>query len=394
MTDALPTIWKAEPHTVVKHAILRRYLQAWLPILTQQADALRRKFGTLQSREILFIDGFAGPGEYTGGEPGSPVIALQSAIGHAIQFPMPVRMLFIEHRDDRFERLKIVLGPHLERAKVSCNIHAVEPIHGDCDERLNALLDQYEQEYIKFGPALAFLDQFGYGSVSMDLIQRIMSYGQCEVFTYLSYKEMNRWITDPHKADAFTRAFGGEEWRQCIPLPEHERRKKLLDLYQIALRMEDRGNAKYVVSFLMFDKNGSPLYWLLFCTNSIRGLEEMKKAMWYVDKTGEFRFSDNDAPDQLKLLNESFDPDWLAEELRSRLAGRTMTAMEVKEFVLVETPCHLFKSALSKLEADNAAKVITAPVGRKSGKYPDDQLHDIRLRFNSWLFVAKTSDVE
>jgi three-Cys-motif partner protein len=78
------------------------------------------------------------------------------------------------------------------------------------------MLDRYEKSNIKFGPALAFLDQFGYGAVSMDLIKRIMSYPQCEVFTYLNYKDMNRWISDPAKAAAFTRAFGGEEWRKCI----------------------------------------------------------------------------------------------------------------------------------------------------------------------------------
>ncbi len=282
---------------------------------------------------------------------------------------MPVRMLFIEHRADRFSRLNEVLAPHLERARASSNIHAVKPIHGDCDEELNAILDKCEQENIKFGPALAFLDQFGYGAVSMALIRRIMSYDQCEVFTYLSYKDMNRWIIDPHKADAFTRAFGGEEWRECVSLPERERRQRLLELYKAALKNENRGDVKYVVSFLMFDKNGSPLYWLLFCTNSLRGLEEMKKAMWYVDKTGEFRFSDNDAPGQLQLLKESFDPAWLAEELRSRLAGRTMTAMEVKEFVLVETPCYLFKEALRKLESNKTAKVIAAPVGASRARF-------------------------
>ena len=29
------TIWELEPHTAAKHEILRRYLQAWAPILSQ-----------------------------------------------------------------------------------------------------------------------------------------------------------------------------------------------------------------------------------------------------------------------------------------------------------------------------------------------------------------------
>jgi hypothetical protein len=49
-----------------------------------------------------------------------------------------------------------------------------------------------------------------------------------------------------------------------------------------------RAEAKFVSSFLMFDKNELPLYWLIFCTNNLRGLEEMKKAMWHVDKTVAF----------------------------------------------------------------------------------------------------------
>jgi len=30
-------------------------------------------------KTIVYVDGFSGPGEYTGGEPGSPIIALETA---------------------------------------------------------------------------------------------------------------------------------------------------------------------------------------------------------------------------------------------------------------------------------------------------------------------------
>ena len=379
MTDSLPTIWDAEPHTLVKHAILRRYLHAWLPILTQQAKILQHQFGNLRSREILFIDGFAGPGEYVGNVPGSPVIALQAALDHALPFPMPVRMLFIEHRADRFAHLQKVIAPHLELASKSGNLRAVDPREGDCDTVLNGMLDEFERNQVKFGPALAFLDQFGYGAVSMDLITRILSYPQCEVFTYLSCKEMNRWIGDADKAAAFTRAFGGDEWRECLNMPERQQREQLLEKYKAALRT--KAGAKYVVSFLMFDNNSRPLYWLLFCTNNLRGLEEMKNAMWFVDRSGSFRFSDRDDPGQLKLLNETFDQPWLAEKLSDRLAGRTMSAADIKEYVLAETPCYLFKGALKSLEAAKTALVINAPTGRRPGTFPDDLLNDIRFKF-------------
>jgi three-Cys-motif partner protein len=381
MNDMLPTVWEAEPHTLVKHKILQRYLKAWLPILTQQASNLKQ-----QGRQILFIDGFAGPGEYKGGEPGSPVIALKTALDHSVQFPVPVQMLFIELDDKRFKHLQDVLAPHITAANTSDNIHAAEPIHGDCDTVLTKMLADFRKGNVKFGPALAFLDQFGYGAVSMELLTQILAFPQCEVFTYLGYKDMNRWITDPKKAAAFTRAFGGEEWQQCIDLPEKERRNKLLELYKSALKQPQRAGAKYVVSFLMFDKHDCPLYWLLFCTNSLRGLEEMKKAMWSVDSTGEFRFSDSDSPDQLSLLSVAFDQPWLADELCRRLGGRTMSIDEVFEFVLTETPCYLFKTALKILETDRRMKIVSKPPTRRPKTYPKDHWAAMKVSFAKSMF--------
>jgi three-Cys-motif partner protein len=388
MADTLPTVWPAEPHTLAKHAILLRYLQAWLPILTRQG-ALHRQGSTNQGqREILFIDAFAGPGEYTSGEPGSPVLALQAALDHSLFFPIPVRLRFVEQRQDRFENLRQVLAPHLARAAGSQNIRAVEPRCGDCDAVLNAMLDECEQKRIAFGPALALFDQFGYGAVSMDLIRRILCYGQCEVFTYLDYKDMNRWITDESKWPAFTRAYGGPEWQACVNLPQQKRRTGLLEAYKDALRNPKRANARYVTAFMMFDKKGQPLYWLLFCTNHLRGLEEMKKAMWAVDKSGSFRFSDSEAPGQLKLLDDSFDQIWLSEQLTEKLVGRTMTVAEIKEYVLVETPCYLFKPALKSLESSKSKplKILKRPPERTPGTYPDEKLDDIVVEFQRSLF--------
>ncbi|MFZ7121222.1 MAG: three-Cys-motif partner protein TcmP, partial [Eubacteriaceae bacterium] len=52
MSKISSTIWAIEPHTEAKHAILRKYLDAWLPIITRW------------NGKVLYIDGFAGPGEY------------------------------------------------------------------------------------------------------------------------------------------------------------------------------------------------------------------------------------------------------------------------------------------------------------------------------------------
>ncbi len=63
-------VWEIDPHTRAKHRILERYLQAWLPIMSSRNERL------------VIVDGFAGPGIYKGGEPGSPIIELKAFPGH------------------------------------------------------------------------------------------------------------------------------------------------------------------------------------------------------------------------------------------------------------------------------------------------------------------------
>jgi three-Cys-motif partner protein len=85
------TIWPLEPHTRAKHEILKRYLQAWMVILSQG-----------RFPEILYIDGFAGPGEYAGGEAGSPIIALDAALG----FKTLARLACVySWSDERYHRI-------------------------------------------------------------------------------------------------------------------------------------------------------------------------------------------------------------------------------------------------------------------------------------------------
>ena len=76
------------PHTVAKHLILKRYLDAWFPILGRFND------------RINYIDGFAGPGEYEGGEDGSPLLAIEAARSHidngTLAANVIIRFFFVE----------------------------------------------------------------------------------------------------------------------------------------------------------------------------------------------------------------------------------------------------------------------------------------------------------
>src|SRR4051812_13182003 len=95
------TIWPADPHTLAKIEILKGYLHAYFPILGR----------TKRGQNILLVDGFAGPGEYTNASEGSPVAALSiataslSSSGNA-WIAGDVICAFIEPDKDRCQHLR------------------------------------------------------------------------------------------------------------------------------------------------------------------------------------------------------------------------------------------------------------------------------------------------
>lgn len=330
------------------------------------------------SKSILYIDGFAGPGVYAGGEPGSPIVAVQAALQHQGNLPVPVRFLFVELDRPRFESLQRQIGLLKPQMIRSTHVAAADARQGDCTAVLTDLVSNPEQLGGKFGPAMVFLDQFGYSQIPITLIGSIMDWPQCEVLSYLNWDHLNRYITDPNKAEGISRAFGSERWREAIPLPGHKRRDFLLGLYREALKA--KGNADYVLDFAMYGANDTLLYWLFFSTNHLRGLEEMKKAMWKVDTSGSFRFSDQNDPGQM-LLMKGHDEEWLANELAHRLVGKVMSVSEIRDYVLTSTPCYLFKTALKKLEVTKRClRPLNPRPGRVAGTYGDEDL-SLKLEF-------------
>jgi len=77
--------WKIKPHTQAKLQILRAYLQAWFPILSQGRE-----------ERVVYIDGFAGPGRYEGGEEGSPIIAVRAVLNQPLLYSARIDFHFVE----------------------------------------------------------------------------------------------------------------------------------------------------------------------------------------------------------------------------------------------------------------------------------------------------------
>lgn len=355
------TVWPLEHHTKTKHEILRKYLGAWFPILTAGG----------WNRRVVFLDGFAGPGVYDGGEPGSPVIAIDTLLNHHL-FPKLNRteflFLFVESDGDRCESLDQKTteffdahGGQPKNVKVAIVEkefrHAAEDLIGDLEEQKKQL-----------APTFAFIDPFGWSGVPLETICRLLSYDKCEVFFNFMYDAMNRFLTHGPTAHHRHELFGTEGYLAADGMDPKQRSAFLHDLYKEQLETE--GGFRYVHSFEMINKQGRTVYSLFYGTRSIEGLRVMKDAMWAVDPVGGLRFSDQFAGQSVLFKPE---PDFapLGGAIVQRFAGQTVTVEEIEEFVLIETPykaTHYKKQILKPLQHDGRIEAVRGQA--RKGTFP------------------------
>ncbi len=309
--------WKLEAHTLGKHKVLRAYLDAWLPIM-----------GRWNGR-ILFIDGFAGPGEYQDGGDGSPIIALKALAEHRAKgrIAAEVRFMFIEqdparaaHLGRLVEARRPALPPHCE----------AQVITGTFDETMGEVLDQLDQQAARLAPCFVMIDPFGVRGTPMTVIRRILRNPKCEVYVSLMYEWINRFLEAPEFAAHLDELFGTAEWRRASSIGDPQARKEYL--YSIYERELRRAGCRYVVHFELYE--GTRLvYAIFFGTQDLTGCDRMKQAIWKVAPFGDFAFR-GARHGQLTLILPNPNLDYLQSTIAEQFRGRNWVAIEeVLEFV-------------------------------------------------------------
>ncbi len=359
MSKSLGTVWDLEPHTAKKHAILRRYFEAWLPILANF------------NGRVVYIDGFAGPGEYSRGEDGSPVIVLKAARDHKYKIKSELCCLFVEDRKDRYHHLQSVLSALTP--PVPSNIK-FEAVNKTFDEEMSRTLDDIDRKKTALAPTLAFIDPFGFKHTPFKTIARLMKQPKCEVLINFMYEEINRFLLEPDHAVTFDKLFGTPEWRDAInpSSSPDERVKAIHDLYLKQLKTV----GKYARSFQMINMGNRVDYFLFFVTNNPLGLQRMKESMWKVDPTGEFQFSDlTDASNQFVLsfaATPNFEP--LRKMIVEKFGEVEVEIRDLEQWVVTGTPFlpkHLRKPILEPMEDEGAVSIVRAKPGRKRHTFPE-----------------------
>jgi three-Cys-motif partner protein len=352
-------VWPIEEHTKAKHRILRGYLDAWLPIMSKH------------NTRLVYIDAFAGPGVYAGGEPGSPIIALNAFLEHGFRDRITAELvyIFIEEDEKRVERLTEEvgrLGSLPDRLKVDIR-------HGVYEEVFGATLDRLKKEQKQLAPTFAFVDPFGYSQASMKLSGRFLQFERCEVLIYVPFRHIARFVSKPEQEAVLTTLFGSDAWRAAKDVEGNQRLRLLHDLFQ--QQLTNVCDLKYVRSFEIITRHQNSGYHLFFGTKHPLGLEKMKEAMWRTDPVEGQRFADRTSadPSQQTLFAPEPDTSALRNALIARFGKVPFSIEETLDFTLFETPylpTHVKTRTLKPLEGAGRLRVLSPTTGRRRGTYP------------------------
>jgi three-Cys-motif partner protein len=360
------TIWDLEPHTVAKHEILRRYVQAWAPILSQ---------GNFP--QLVFVDGFAGPGRYSKGEEGSPLIAVRAVVKQ----PRPIEARVDFHFIELDERRASHLTSEIEQLSLPRNVST--EVHGK-----RAFQDVFPEIWNSYAskpgrprpPTFVFIDPFGF-KIPFSHVAQVLRAPSCEVLITFMFEEINRFLSQAQQPDNFDDLFGCSDWRKGIEnRAPRERVKFLHDLYQ--RQLVQAAGANFVRSFAMRNERNTMDYFLFFATNNELGLKKIKEAMWRVDESGTYTFSDATDPNQSVLFAAEPDRELLRRLILERFKGVETTPSEIERYVVRDTPFREthYKKVLQSLETSGEIEVLNAPTTRRRGTYAD---MNMRLRFRS-----------
>ncbi len=246
MTAPKGALWPREAHTEGKHLVLENYLRAWFPILGM-GD---------RNRRILFIDGFAGPGEYEDGAEGSPVVAMRVLAEHTANIEAEVVFFFVEKKHARAEHLQRVVARWQSRLP---EVVKVEVREGLFDESMTEVLDVLDKQGEQMAPAFVMIDPFGVKGLPMEVMRRILANPKCEVYVSFMWEAVNRFVSEQGFEGSLDQLFGTSDWRRAKKFSGDERRNFLYALYRRQLK---GAGAKQVVHFHLFAGNRLK-YWTL-----------------------------------------------------------------------------------------------------------------------------------
>jgi three-Cys-motif partner protein len=298
-----------------------------------------------------------------------------------INQPRPIKAKvdfhFIELDGKRSDHLTAEIGALTLPSNVAAKIHGGRTFQDTFPE----VWDSYAPRPGRSRPpTFVFIDPFGF-KIPFSYVATVLSAPSCEVLITFMFEEINRFLSQGQQPDNFDDLFGCRDWREGINIKlPRDRVKFLHDLYQ--RQLTKAAGASFVRSFSMRNERNTMDYFLFFATNNELGLKKIKEAMWKVDDSGTYSFSDATDPNQSMLFSAEPDRELLKRLIVDRFVGVEATPSEIERFVVHDTAFREthYKKVLQTLEGLARIVPIDPPAARRHGTYADTNM---KLRFKA-----------
>ena len=356
--DENPAYWDQYSNLQhVQHEVTKNYLEAWFPKLA---------LGINGCPELLYMDTHAGRGKHSGGQHGSPLVAVNALLKHAsrdkILANTNVQFFLIERDAENTNALKkeMMTLTLPDKVKVTAETE-------DCFRVLEEKLDALDAAGQNFVPSFIFVDPYGF-TVPGHLLRRLMAFPKVELFINVIWRELDmaishgrsvvkpeapivRGLFDNHedersdgnavevrragdgKSASWSRTldviFNGPAWRTIDSPDDDERADQCADLFRKIV------NARWGTHLRMLDC-GRTRYFLLHLTNNDCGRELMKTVIWKSCPDGGFSASKSNNPRQRLLIERTPNLEPLRRWVIDRLSSRPRKWAELTNGILAE----------------------------------------------------------
>ncbi len=390
-------------HSVAKHEIFERYIDAYIATLTRSHRQTRLK--------LTIVDGFCGGGRYQlAGEEvdGSPLRMLsaveraQSVLtsARAKGFEIEADFVFVDDNRDHLAFLEDQLRMRGFGPRIGFTIRLV---HGIFEEQAPSIIAAIRAKG-RAHRSLFFLDQYGWSGVKLATIRKIMTELENPevVLTFMIDALINLLCEKNSEIRALADLdFSREDVRALIDMKERKGWKRLIQ-NTVYKHIQKATGAEFYTPFFIHPPESHRDYWLLHLSKHHQAREEMGAVFWGLQNTMEhfggpgfdaLGFDPNSDVRQ-GMLEYLFDDDarvrsqaTLLEQIPRLLHQATRDGGVVSKRALFasranDTPVvsALVDSQLAELR--DAGEVVI--LGRRPGSAADDPRRSIRERASSF----------
>lgn len=273
-----------DPHSQVKHDLLREYVRRYIETLLANPRAERLTW--------TLVDGFAGGGAYTGTQDeivkGSPLLLIDGCreTAAAIQsvrtkpVSLDAHYYFVEKDPGAVAYLNAELDAHGYRAALGDRLRVVQgAFEQHCDAIVSDIAARGRSER-----ALFVLDQYGFKDVPLPLVKSIFErLENPEVILTFGIDALLTYLTDSPASRQMLRRLGLEryvDWPNLERMKQAGRFKEVVQR-QLSLGLLEQSGARFITLFFVRPMGSTPWdYWLVHLSRSYRAREVMMQVHW------------------------------------------------------------------------------------------------------------------